>query len=720
MKKIVFLAFVFWLLSMSMFCTRLVVPVNGLTYDVYPEDSIQEAINLAESGDIIRVHAGTYLEHVVVNKSVSLIGDDKQNTIIYWNGTGNVVDVRADNTVITNFTLTLASEESADRDSVISLDDSDGNNISNNIISRNGTTNNDRGIYLYRSSNNNISGNKITNNGNGIYIHSSSGNIIYRNSFINNAKHVNDFGLEDHARLSVNFWNEIYPSGGNYWDDYLTRYPNVKEIDGSGIGDTPYVIYERNQDNYPLLPPWFPPTVSIISPENKTYNVNHVDLTFKVSETPYWMGYSLDGQANVTIPGNTTLMDLLDGSHSVVVYAKDTAGNMGASGTVYFTVDTVAPNIELFSPENRTYTKSSVSLSFTVSEPASWRGYSLDGQANKTISGDTILTGLSEGSHSLIVYASDMVGNMGSSDTVYFTIDTTLPTITILSPENKTYDTNFVLLSFTVDEPVSWMAYSLDGQANIIITGNVTLPLPDGLHYVVVYANDTAGNMGESSTVYFTVDSVVPSILLVSPTNTIYASASVPLRFLTYETASWIGYSLDGQTNVTLSGNTTLVDLSDGVHTIIVYAADAAGNVGHSETVYFTVDTVAPSIELLSPENKTYNVNHVDLTFKVSETPYWMGYSLDGQANVTIIGDITLSGLSEGSHSVIVCVRDTAGNAGTPRIVYFSIERQQAEPSQLWIVAVIVIIAGVGFAFTGYMAYDLFKRGHSVVKAKGL
>ncbi|MDH5375925.1 MAG: hypothetical protein OEW95_08945, partial [Candidatus Bathyarchaeota archaeon] len=234
--------------------------------------------------------------------------------------------------------------------------------------------------------------------------------------------------------------------------------------------------------------------------------------------------------------------------------------------------------------------------------------------------------------------------------------------------------------------------------------------LPDGLHYVVVYANDTAGNMGESSTVYFTVDSVVPSILLVSPTNTVYASASVPLRFLTYETASWIGYSLDGLMNVTVSGNTTLFGLSDGVHTVTVYANDTAGNVGYSDTVYFTIDATLPSITILSPENKTYDTNFVPLSFTVDEQVSWMAYSLDGQANVTITGDITLSGLSEGSHSVIVYVRDGAGNAGTPRMVYFSIERQQAEPLQLWIVAVIVIIAGVGFALTGYMAYDLFKR----------
>jgi len=57
------------------------------------------------------------------------------------------------------------------------------------------------------------------------------------------------------------------------------------------------------------------------------------------------MGYSLNGQTNVTTLGNTTLTSLVDGEYSVVVYANNTAGNMGASGTIMFWVDTTPPDI---------------------------------------------------------------------------------------------------------------------------------------------------------------------------------------------------------------------------------------------------------------------------------------------------------------------------------------------------------------------------------------
>ena len=171
-----------------------------------------------------------------------------------------------------------------------------------------------------------------------------------------------------------------------------------------------------------------------------------------------------------------------------------------------------------------------------------------------------------------------------------------------------------------------------------------------------------------------------------------------------------MGYSLDDLMNVTVGGNTTLVGLSEGVHTITVFANDAAGNMGSSQTVYFTINALPPNIELFSPKNETYTTDSVSLSFAVNEPTRWKGYSLDGKANVTILGDITLDRLSEGSHSLVVYVKDIAGNTGASGIVYFAVETRQTESSQLWIVAVIVIIAGVGFALTAYIAYDLFKR----------
>ncbi len=81
-----------------------------------------------------------------------------------------------------------------------------------------------------------------------------------------------------------------------------------------------------------------PPTVTIVSPENKTYTASNVSLTYTVSEPASWVGYSLDSQDSITLSGNTTLADLSNGAHKLAIFANDTAGNMGASETLHFTV----------------------------------------------------------------------------------------------------------------------------------------------------------------------------------------------------------------------------------------------------------------------------------------------------------------------------------------------------------------------------------------------
>jgi hypothetical protein len=259
--------------------------------------------------------------------------------------------------------------------------------------------------------------------------------------------------------------------------------------------------------------------------------------------------------------------------------------------------DPEPPTIYILSPENITYSENVVFLNFIANEPTSWTGYSLDGQQNITLTGDTVLTDLSDATHTLTVFANDTAGNMGVSDTVYFTVNTFPPDIVMIYPENRTYLASSAPLTFTVNKPTSWIGYSLDGQANITITGNITLAsLLDGPHMVAIYANDTAGRTGSSGTVYFSVNTVLPDIVMIYPENRTYAVNSVPLTFTVDQPTSWIGYSLDGQANVSTGGNTTLVGLSDGTHKLIVYANDTYDRMIASIPIDFTVDTTQPEI----------------------------------------------------------------------------------------------------------------------------
>ena len=90
-----------------------------------------------------------------------------------------------------------------------------------------------------------------------------------------------------------------------------------------------------------------PPEIKVVSPVNQTYSNSSVPLVFSVdvisaNKTVSWMGYSLDGQQNVTITGNGTITNMTNGLHNITVYANDTFENMGAS-TITFTVAKTNP-----------------------------------------------------------------------------------------------------------------------------------------------------------------------------------------------------------------------------------------------------------------------------------------------------------------------------------------------------------------------------------------
>lgn len=69
-----------------------------------------------------------------------------------------------------------------------------------------------------------------------------------------------------------------------------------------------------------------------------SFSRSEVPLAYMLNAEASWVGYSLDGGANVTINGETTMSVLTNGRHNVIVYANDTSGAMTRSSTVYFSV----------------------------------------------------------------------------------------------------------------------------------------------------------------------------------------------------------------------------------------------------------------------------------------------------------------------------------------------------------------------------------------------
>jgi hypothetical protein len=203
------------------------------------------------------------------------------------------------------------------------------------------------------------------------------------------------------------------------------------------------------------VPPPVIPTITFLSPENNSlHGVNNLTVGFKTSiklekatvgikQIYYkaswkadniivylWNGY----ESNLTeYSQNLSLNGIPEGNQTLTVTVRAEGsyyrGSLGrayffpnASSTIAFTVDITSPNVSVLESKNTRYTKSEVPLSFTVNEAISKISYVLDGQGNVTIDGNATLTGLPNGMHNVTVYAWDAAGNVGSSETVTFTV----------------------------------------------------------------------------------------------------------------------------------------------------------------------------------------------------------------------------------------------------------------------------------------------------------
>ena len=133
----------------------------------------------------------------------------------------------------------------------------------------------------------------------------------------------------------IDFSNDVFHS--------LYDWHTVAEIETSG---SPFTVMQFDNTT-PVNAPTnsapadtAPPQISNLSIENKTYNSTEIPLEFCTNENTPLLTYSLDDQANLTIAGNTTLSGLSNGPHSIIVYATDSAGNVGISENVAFTIAT--------------------------------------------------------------------------------------------------------------------------------------------------------------------------------------------------------------------------------------------------------------------------------------------------------------------------------------------------------------------------------------------
>lgn len=125
------------------------------------------------------------------------------------------------------------------------------------------------------------------------------------------------------------------------------------------------------------------------------------------------------------------------------------------------------------------------------------------------------------------------------------------------------------------------------GQHTIEFTGNAQGD------FVLANGSSVAFSMEKSVSVNLLINEYI-AIEFLLPQNYNSTSSSFPLNFTVDRPVTEITYTLDNQEPTSISGNTTLINLSNGRHTVTIYARNEFGHTGTSDTLIFNIDASEP------------------------------------------------------------------------------------------------------------------------------
>jgi parallel beta-helix repeat protein len=247
--------------------------------------TIQDAINAAKDGDTVFVYSGTYNEDVVVNKTINLIGENMEFTIISGSGGPETVHVNANWVNITGFTITNFNSvvhglvSSSDYNTIL------GNKFSNTRV----------GVRLSYSSGNNIINNIMSVSETGIYLSYSSGNNIMDNLMSDNGIYIEGDQLEHWNTHDIDLSNTVNGKPIYYWKNRTNG-----TISSGGIDDAGQVILANCTNVTVEAHVITDVTVGI----SLGFSSNNNIINNNIYSTIYWYGIGLYYSSGNNIMGN--------------------------------------------------------------------------------------------------------------------------------------------------------------------------------------------------------------------------------------------------------------------------------------------------------------------------------------------------------------------------------------------------------------------------------
>ena len=380
--------------------------------------------------------------------------------------------------------------------------------------------------------------------------------------------------------------------------------------------------------------------------------------------------------------GSTLTGTAQEGANTASVYAEDAAGNRSETTTVNWTLDTTPPVLSLDgTPANGALTKENgVSL---VARATDATEVTFHWTFNGVESSGAALTGTArEGANEVSVYAEDAAGNRSETMTRTWTLDTTPPTKPALTgvPKSLTNERAFSMAATSKDANVLTYHWTFNGAT--IVGETFATAAQEGVNTVSVYAEDAAGNVSQTTTCSWTLDTIAPQGLsiagrpaAVTKENGVNLTASATdAHALTYH------WTFNG---VASEGATLTATAQEGVNTASVSATDAAGNRCDAVTYTWTVDTEKPKNLVLDgtpADGAVTNVTAFSFAASAEDattlTYHWTLKSATDERTAT---SAAFDGAVEadGSYTVSVCAEDAAGNVSDPETWTWTVDTEK-------------------------------------------
>lgn len=425
------------------------------------------------------------------------------------------------------------------------------------------------------------------------------------------------------------------------------------------------------------------------------YAPNGFTLSGTIADTNSLKGISVSEEANgsstvravsvtttpSTLPGSTSatfvsaalpIDGATDGQYKYTLIVTDAAGK---TAYVYRTVkiDTTAPELSITTTLPAWNTSSSLSIGGSASDSASGSSgvstvsYQLDGGGTKfatwtdsSSAGDNStgtwtakLTGLSEGTHSLVVTATDYAGNSKTLSAVSFGVDLSSPSLSldsVTTPITSTNYSSFSGLSGTVSDtnalasadPVT-VSYAKNGGASSsaavtysssagtwscspfsVASGGTT----DGSYVFTITATDVAGNQ-TTKTKTIVIDTTLPLVSLDDTTKAkiaSYVSGTLAISGTASDSSgiAKVEYQLDSSSGTwttassyeTWTGSLALSSATETSHTLYIRATDAVGNLSEVASASVMVDRAKPEITETRYSSAAYVTTNTALAFE--------------------------------------------------------------------------------------------------------